>query len=398
MISLASHWFISRRTLLRLLVAAIALQNAPVVRGTGGSARDSNSFRAPDPYDLEELYQQTKVACPEATLPCLTAQFQSATARHGPRAAIDLFTLLKSRGDIEPSVDGHHIVHHIGHETAMDFGPTAQALALCPASYNYGCVHGFFQHALGMGAISESAAAKMCDGLWRNPTLPLKTVQSCYHGLGHGIMLHADYDLPKALKTCDKLILLTAQESCWQGVFMENVDAALEGREQKGLFALEDSLAPCDHVGEKYRYQCFMNQSSWLMKVYQRDVSQAAQACLKASATSVAPCLQAIGLLTTSAAWQPVLLRKDERKTFLEDAWTICQRFPEDSVGQCVVGALDNLMNSGTVDIQQARAFCNIVGENYRTVCSDRIGGDLRYLAIQTRPDSDRRVKLVGPR
>jgi hypothetical protein len=380
---LTSHRFVCRRPLLRLLVAEIALLNASVVLGPGASAQESNFFQAPDPYDLEELYQQTKVACPEATLPCLTAQFQSVTARHGPRASIDLFTLLKNRGDIDPEVDGHHIVHHIGHETAMDFGPTAQALALCPASYNYGCVHGFFQHALGMGEITERAAAKMCDNLWRDPSLPPKTVQSCYHGLGHGVMVHADYILPKALKVCDRLTSFPAQEGCQQGVFMENVDAALEGREQKGVFTVEDPLAPCDQLDEKYQYQCFINQSAWLMKVYQRDVSQAAQACLKAPAPSVTPCLQTIGLLATSAAWQPLLLRTDERKTFLEDAWTVCQRFPEASRGQCVVAALDNLMNSDTVDIPQARAFCDIVGENYRTMCLDRIHGDLRYLANQ---------------
>jgi hypothetical protein len=71
-----------------------------------------------------------------------------------------------------------------------------------------------------MGEITEKAAAKMCDNLWRNPSLPSKTVQSCYHGLGHGIMARADYDLPRALKMCDKLIFLSAQQSCWQGVFM----------------------------------------------------------------------------------------------------------------------------------------------------------------------------------
>jgi hypothetical protein len=398
MIALASDWFASRPTLLRLLVTEITLLNASVVWGSGASGRESNFFRVPDPYDLEELYQQTKVACPQASLPCLTAQVQSATARHGPRAAIELFTLLKNRGDIDPGVDAHHIVHHIGHETAMVFGPTAQALALCPTSYNYGCVHGFFQHALGMGELTEKAAAKMCDNLLRNPSLAPKTVQSCYHGLGHGILTHSDYDLPKALKICDKLIWLPAQEACWQGVFMENANAALEGKEQRGLFTLEDPLTPCDKLNEKYQYQCFINQSGWLMKVYQTDVFQAAQACAKAPAASVSPCLQTIGLLATSAPWQPVLLRRDERKAFLEDAWTICQRFPETSVGQCVIGALDNVMNSDTVDIQQARAFCDIVGENYRTLCLDRIDGDLRYLASHTNPDSDHRVKQVRSR
>ena len=414
---MASHWFVTPRTLLRLFAVEITLLIAFVIWGSGASAQESSlsrsdynsghdheqvaapdseshgnavAFRVPDPYDLEELYRQTKVACPGTALSCLVEQFQSVTARHGPRAAIDLFTLLKNRGDIDPGVDDHHIVHHIGHDTAMVFGPSAQALALCPTSYNYGCLHGFFQHAFGMGEITEKAAAKMCDNLWRDPSLPFKTGQSCYHGLGHGIMVHADYILPKALKMCDKLNWLPARRACWQGVFMENVDAALEGREQKGGFTFERPLAPCEQLNEKYQYQCFINHSAWLMKVYHGDVSQAAQACLKAPTPSVTACSESVGLLATSSTWQPFLLRTDERKTLLEDGWTICQRFPEASRGQCVIAALDNLMNSGSVDIQQARAFCGIVGKNYRTVCLDRIGGDLRYLATQTEQDSYR--------
>jgi len=105
--------------------------------------------------------------------------------------------------------------------------------------------------------------------------------------------------------------------------------------------------------------------------------------------------LESVGLLATSSTWQPALLRTDERKTLLEDGWTICQRFPEASRGQCVIAALDNLMNSGSVDIQQARAFCGIVGENYRTACLDRIGGDLRYLATQAEQDSYRQGKTL---
>jgi hypothetical protein len=185
---LTSHWFVTLRAVLRLLAAEITLLNAFafVIWGSGALAQEARfsrtdynsdhdqiatsdseghgkavAFRPPDPYDLEELYQQTKLACPDIALSCLLAQFQAVTAEHGPRAAIDLFTLLKNRGDIDPGVDGHHIIHHIGHETAMIFGPTPQALALCPTSYNYGCLHGFFQHALGMGEITEKAAAKM---------------------------------------------------------------------------------------------------------------------------------------------------------------------------------------------------------------------------------------------
>ncbi len=352
---------------------------------------ETGSFRPPQPYQLEQVYKQIKQLCPSNALSCFRTQLQSVAAEHGPRAAIEAFTLLKYRGDIDPSVDGHHIAHHIGHETAMVFGPTAQALALCPTSYNYGCMHGFFQHALGTGEIADKDAAKLCDDLAQDPFLSLKTKLSCYHGFGHGVMIHADYELPKALSTCDNLNGPFAQQGCWQGVFMENIDAAEEGRWQKGLFSLEDPLAPCDQVDPKYQFQCFLNQSAWLMRFYQNDVSKAAQACLKAPQPSISPCLETIGILTTNSEWQP-LLRKADSKTFLENAWAICTRFPTGYVDYCMVAALDNLMNSNTVDIHQAREFCQIVSKPYRAECRARLDVNLWYLtppAKRKRPRRD---------
>lgn len=338
-------------------------------------------LKSPEPYDLEQLYKIAKSGCPASNLPCFESQFSAVTAKHGPGAAIALFTLLQSRGDIRPSIDGHHIAHHIGHETAMDFGTTAEALALCPDAYNYGCMHGFFQHALGMGTLSNQAAAKICDDL-QGPGYPGKTWQSCYHGFGHGVMLYAGYELPKALGVCDTLQSPTAQEACWQGVFMENADAALEGDWKKGSFSHDDPLAPCDQVDSRHQFECYSNQSGWLMRSYHNDVGAASQACLKAAPESVSPCLESVGLLTTSPAWQARLLGQDKLSgPFLQNAWGICQKFPPGHVDQCVLGAADNLMNTGTVD--QAKAFCSLVDETYRSACSTRIDGDLEYLTVQ---------------
>jgi|SRR5579863_748021 len=346
----------------------------------GSGQGETHAFRPPLPYDLEQLYHQIKQQCPSSALACFQTQFQSVTAQHGPRAAIEAFTLLKSRGDIGPSVDGHHIAHHIGHETAMVFGSTAQAFALCPDSYNYGCMHGFFQHAVGMGEIAGQDAAKICDGLVPDPFVSFKTKMSCYHGLGHGVMIHAAYDLPKALAACDGLSTPFAQQGCWQGVFMENIDAAEEGLGQKDLFSPQDPLAPCDHVQQKYQYQCFINQSAWLMKFYHNDVNQAAQACLKAPWPSITPCLETIGILTTNSEWQPQLLGSTPSATFLENAWTVCERFPHGYVDYCMVAALDNLMNANTLDVGQANQFCRVVSKHYRAECRARLAANLQYL------------------
>jgi len=352
------------------------------------AAQTSASTHVPQPYDLEKLYQQAKQACPSGALVCLEPQFQSITARHGPRAAIELFTLLRTRGIIPAGIDGHHVVHHAGHETAMVFGATAEALALCPDSYNYGCMHGFFQHALGMGGLSDKAAAGICDDL-QKPSISLKTVQSCYHGFGHGVMVSSNYDLQQALARCDKLESPVFQQDCWQGVFMENVDSAIDGEWREHGFSRADPLAPCDTVEAKYQVQCFINQSAWMMKVLNNHLASGAQACLKAPDTSIPPCLEGLGLLTTNPAWQSRLLPEGQAQAaFLQDAWRLCKEFPEAKVGDCVVAGLDNLLNSGLADEKQGQQFCDTVDEGYRARCSQRIQEDLRYLTPQKKPEA----------
>ena len=266
----------------------------------------------------------------------------------------------------------------------MAFGPTAEALALCPESYNYGCVHGFFQHALSMGGITDRSAAEICQAM-QKPSVSPKTVQSCYHGFGHGVMVSSDYDLGRALGRCDKLESSVFQQDCWQGVFMENVDSAIDGKWQEHGFSREDPLAPCDTVDQKYQTQCFVNQSAWMMKVLHNDVASGAQACLKAPAGDAAPCLESLGLLTTNPAWQGRLLPAGRGKpALLEDAWALCKQFPDANVGDCVVAALDNLLNSGLSDAKGGQAFCDIVNEAYRSRCSQRIHDDLRYLVPES--------------
>ena len=48
----------------------------------------------------------------------------------------------------------------------------------------------------------------------------------CVHGLGHGLMIYTDYDMPLSLETCDALATSWDQTSCTGGVFMENLQTS----------------------------------------------------------------------------------------------------------------------------------------------------------------------------
>jgi hypothetical protein len=340
-------------------------------------------LKQPVPYDLETLYKQMKTDCPTKDWGCFERQITAVTMTNGPKAAVDVFTLLQTRGDVDPSIDAHHVVHHIGHHTAMAFGNTAEAFSMCPPNYNYGCLHGFFQQALGSGGSTEKVAAKICEEVEGQSGVLSKTKFSCYHGLGHGIMMYEDHDLNKSLKVCDSLKSPMGADGCWQGVFMENVDVAEMGQWQKGQFSKEDPLAPCDKMEPKHQHECFINHSGWLMVFFGNDINKAAQACLKAPAGQVNTCLQTLGLLTTNGSWQRSLLPGWDSSKFVQNAWTLCQKYPQGYVDQCVVAALDNILNSNVVNdssIHTAQDFCQTVDDTYQPACFRQMGADLRYL------------------
>lgn len=376
-------------------VAIISALSAASVYGATGKA-----FHPPKPYVLETLYKEIKAACPSKEWSCFEKQINAYTMTYGPRAATETFTLLRDRHDIDPSVDAHHVVHHIGHHTAMAFGSNAQAFNLCPTDYNYGCLHGFFQEALSSGGATEEAAGHICEDLEKDPSVLSKTKFSCFHGLGHGVMMFEDHDLDKSLKVCDALKSTNGQEGCWQGVFMENVDAAEEGQWKKGQFSLDDPLAPCDKMAEKHQHQCFINHSAWLMMFYKNNIGRAAQACLKAPKAEINTCAQTLGQLTTNPAWVPTILPGADPNKFPENAWSLCKRFPKELVEQCVTSGVSNILNSLQIDtatVQTAGSFCQAVDPAYGNICYEKIGSDLRYLTPDFKAAHDACVYLKDP-
>ena len=71
-------------------------------------------------------------------------------------------------------------------------------------------------------------------------------MHQCLHGVGHGLMAWFDYGLHDALEACDLSKLQSHRESCYSGVFMENI---------VGGIALSSS-----EENENYHYTDWLNE------------------------------------------------------------------------------------------------------------------------------------------
>jgi hypothetical protein len=353
----------------------------------------AREFRPPKPYTLAVLRSERPFACASADADCTRAYLADVTAEYGPRASLALLGRLRHEGRIAPAQDEHNLAHGVGRRAAERFGVNLQAFTLCPNTFNYGCPHGYFEEVLGRAGTAEEAAGTICESLAGSPVGTARF--SCYHGVGHGVLMAEAYDLEGSLATCNTLGDATAQEGCWQGVFMENVNGALRGEARKGVFDRAHPLEPCAVVEARYAHQCFINHAGWLLHVSGSDLGRAARACLAAAPDYVSVCMESLGLMVTNPVWQATL--SDARLPFGEAAWSLCTRFPAAHRHDCVVAGVDNLGNFDRTNIGRSRSFCLAVTASLQEACFRRLGLNLER-QTQDRALREARCGTVPPR
>src|SRR3989344_4955004 len=150
--------------------------------------------------------------------------------------------------------DAHDFAHIIGQVAfeKQDIG----GFKVCDSLYNYGCYHGFMQVYLtkyGISAVKNMENSCTALGNIHAP--------SCLHGIGHGLMMEANYALSRSLTSCE-ILLQSSKTYCFDGVFMERIVGSMLTEEQKIKTTEENILKPCKSIDKKYQRECWRNQVS----------------------------------------------------------------------------------------------------------------------------------------
>ncbi|MBI2021725.1 hypothetical protein HYS93_02440 [Candidatus Daviesbacteria bacterium] len=176
--------------------------------------------------------------------------------------------------------EGHLAVHQIGFYAYQKY--KLDSILKCKDYFLYACYH---------GAIIEAASdqgfevvAGMADKCKESP---LRYFQ-CAHAAGHAILAIWNYDLPKALNTCDEVFEKESQfpealSSCHNGAFMENLFGVHDwGKDKtpKRDWLSDDPYFPCNYFGEKYQKGCWLNQAARIYQMYLGGIPKTAEACL----------------------------------------------------------------------------------------------------------------------
>ena len=310
---------------------------------------------------------------------CAEDVLRSITTDTGPE---DSMQVLKEMIDsplflFNAANEGHSLAHVVGRTTADYFGGTGDVFLRCPTFLDYGCQHGFLEDALTKVSSPAEAVTNICESL---PDKPAIGRPNCYHGSGHGVMMNESYDLGIALAVCD---MVPDSDSCWTGVFMENVNGYLSGRIQEQYpenysFSVNNPLTPCDTVDERYREYCYRQHMPYLARYFRYDLQKVIDSCLTAE-EHVGSCVWGFGAYSIYDDIQADFL-PDFKGGVVDKVIHMCNQFPEEYRETCYTPAIDQL--SIFYGVGWISEFCEKVDEQYRRQCYRTIGGRLKDLVL----------------
>lgn len=214
------------------------------------------------------------------------------------KSVSEAFMDLKQAYEKSASVQSqcHQITHVIGRLAGRKYDDVASAYE----SGDSFCWSGYYHGVL------EAVADKMgSQGLVDNINSICKTLKdkqeyafdhfNCVHGIGHGLMAVQNSELFTSLASCDQLFGSWQQDSCYGGVFMENIMDTINPNHHTNYLKDDDPLYPCTAVTNRYKEQCYLMQTSHALGVLDRDFGKVFDVCSKVEAPYDVICFQSLG-------------------------------------------------------------------------------------------------------
>lgn len=345
---------------------------------------------------------------------CYEDYFVALAGKNRVRVALGALASLGTR-DRQVEADGHVYTHVIGITAWRPGDDVAAIFAGCSGLFQSGCYHGVIQAYLTReGGVDSATVAGLCDVLQGKPPSQWLRFQ-CVHGLGHGLEMTLNWDLPRSLTACDWLASAWDRDGCYGGAFMENAVASMPGGghhtsarviaenanadghsdhgEHTGheghmpdpaaiTFRMRDStdaLYPCTVVDVRYQATCYLLQGGIILQGVKYDFAKAARECDRAPADLRENCYLSLG---TSASGATV---RNTRKVI-----GYCSKGDPRYQPWCFVGAVKNYIDV-TANPDDGVAFCREVpaGRNRRQ-CYVAVGEHLTVLNWNDRSARER--------
>lgn len=178
------------------------------------------------------------------------------------RGAVYAYEVLK-RVQLSAGIDYHLLAHAVGEILYKQQG--IEGIKICTNDFRNACSHSVVISIFrkdGVKALGQiSDACKKAPGGKGAYTM-------CFHGLGHGVLAYANYNMEEAVKLCERTGTKEYNQQeyveCVGGITMEMAngvhDVKLWQKMYPVYFSKDDPLSPCDRdfIPDLVRPQCYV--------------------------------------------------------------------------------------------------------------------------------------------
>ncbi len=373
-------------------------QAAPAGSAGGSTEMGDSGVIAEQAYrQCGQLALDPKEKCYERILLTLVGQDQV-------HLAMGSLLLIGAR-DVDVSHFSHQYAHAIGIAAYSPDKEVGTVFRKCTEVYQSGCYHGVIQaYFMSLPQVETKDVEALCTDFTQSGADQWLRFQ-CVHGMGHGLTMVYDHDLPRALKGCDLLNKSWDRESCYGGAFMENVvgttmphhhamAAGTQHAEQMAEHDHEgmqmdmpmapkfkprdpkDPYYPCSIVEAKHLEACYGMQTSIMLEMNGRNFGATAKTCDGAPPALRYTCYQSLG---TNISGETT---GDNGR-----ALQLCSLGNPRYQPWCILGVVKNRIDV-TAQAADGFAFCREVpSEPNRKKCYQAVGEEV---AVLKNADSDR--------
>jgi hypothetical protein len=323
---------------------------------------DEQVHAAEDVGAGEGSYKYVEGICQDESVKyfnCFKAHYSHLVGHFGIDAAFDDIKK-RFKEDIRVETNCHPLVHVIGQEASLKYKTVSEAYlhgdSFCWSGYYHGILEGF------IGRIGNENLAReinnICADIPGRDTYNFN-YYNCVHGVGHGIMEVGQNEVFESLAMCDNLTGSWERESCYSGVFMENIIADGKNHTTKFLKP-EEPLYPCTALEAKYKYQCYLGQTSYALGVTGYDFKKVFDMCTTVEQPFRDVCNQSMGRDAANQAMHKA-----------EGTKTTCYLVTStDDRANCIIGAAKEFVSNFHSDVE-AKEFCSVLLEPGKTTCYD---------------------------
>jgi hypothetical protein len=247
----------------------------------------------------------------------------------------------------------HQLAHVIGRAAGKKYGDVSKAYAEGDNWCWSGFYHGVMESIAGVLGTEKvlSDINAICSGVRKESEYSFYHY-NCVHGLGHGVMAIQDNKLFDALQSCTKMDGDWQQESCYGGVFMENVMNEINPGHKSDYLKTDDPLYPCTAVEDRFKQQCYLMQTSHALVVVSQDYNKVFALCAGVAEPYDATCFQSLGRDASGST-----------SSDLERTKALCQLgTTERARTNCYIGAVKDFI-SYFHDDKQGKALCAAIEE-----------------------------------